>query len=173
MLDLIMGGISMVTPAGLGRTWLAIPRESPRILFSSWSLLPRQMLPLSNCSQTSWGFLRTLRRNCPPHMPEYSLGDMQALYSCESVVHWLQPFSFKQLAQHGELRPWLSRVLASLLLLTLSVSTLITMQSLDCMLLAQLSVMETKCGDAGTWLFKTASMQYTAKHTARARTLRK
>ena len=44
MLDLIMGGIPMVTPAGLRRTWLAIPRETPRILFSSWSLLPRQML---------------------------------------------------------------------------------------------------------------------------------
>ena len=50
MLDLIMGGIPMVTPAGLRRTWLAIPRETPRILFSSWSLLPRQMLKQARMS---------------------------------------------------------------------------------------------------------------------------
>ena len=50
MLDLIMGGIPMVTPAGLRRTWLAIPRETPKILFSSWSLLPRQMLKQARMS---------------------------------------------------------------------------------------------------------------------------
>ncbi len=50
MLDLIMGGIPMVTPAGLRRTWLAIPRETPKILFSSWSLLPRHMLKQARMS---------------------------------------------------------------------------------------------------------------------------